>query len=101
MQINQIKKQLKSKAHKIFEAAKNIHALSNIIDFAGTKSEPNFDRQLQISREELATLMGLDYARFSSILPYRYFDFDDELFINDQSIGFGLELAPLVGANEE
>lgn len=51
--------------------------------------------------KDLSQLMGIDYARFSSILPYRYYDSDDNLYINDQSIGFGFELAPLTGANEE
>lgn len=101
MQLNQIKEKIKEKAQKFFDVAKNIHALSNVTDFAGTKSQSNFDRTDKVSRKELSHLMGLDYARFSSILPYRYYDFDQELFINDQSIGFGLELAPLAGANEE
>ena len=102
--INKIRDRLKEKAQKIFKIAQHINALSSSIDFAGTKAMVNSDRtelKDKVSTDELSRLMGMDYARFSSVLPYRYFDSDDQLFINDQSIGFGLELAPLAGANEE
>ena len=99
--VKNIKDRLQLKAQKLFDRAKNVNALSNISDFAGTKSEFNFDRSNKISTDELSRLMGMDYARFSHVLPYRYFDSDDQLFINDQSVGLGLELAPLAGANEE
>ena len=49
---------------------------------------------------DLAALMGMDYARFSALLPYRYVDSAAQLFINRQSLGFACELLPLVGANE-
>lgn len=92
---------LKKKAQAILKSIKKIQALSDVSDFAGIKSDLNSDRKSKISTDELSQLMGMDYARFSNILPYRYYDTDDQLFINDQSIGFGLELAPLSGANEE
>lgn len=63
------------------------------------KSTNNFGKRL--SSTDLAQLMGMDYERFSQLLPYRYFDEDDQLFINTESIGFALEVAPLSGANEE
>ena len=71
-----------------------------------SKQEMSFGNKEQregakFSKEELSRLMGMDYERFSNLLPYRYFDEDDNLFINDQSIGLGMELAPLAGANEE
>jgi conjugal transfer ATP-binding protein TraC len=53
------------------------------------------------SKIDLKALMGLDYKRFAHILPYRYFDDNDKLFINTESIGFACEVAPLAGANEE
>lgn len=94
-------KTIKEKAQKISNMIKKISALSDITDFAGEKSSINSDRKRKISTDEMISLMGMDYSRFSSILPYRYFDTDDDLYINDQSVGFGLELAPLSGANEE
>src|SRR3990167_3942814 len=101
--VRKIKDRLKLKAHKLFETGKKINALSNSkpSDSAGTEDQINFDRSNKISTDELSRLMGMDYARFSNVLPYRYFDTDDQLFINDQSVGLGLELAPLAGANEE
>lgn len=94
-------KTIKEKAQKISHMIKKISALSDLTDFAGEKSVINSDRKRKISTDEMISLMGMDYNRFSSILPYRYFDSDDDLYINDQSVGFGLELAPLSGANEE
>lgn len=92
---------LKRKAQKVIHAAKKISALSELTDFAGEKSSINSSGKSKISTEEMISLMGMDYSRFSGILPYRYFDTDDDLYINDQSVGFGLELSPLSGANEE
>lgn len=94
-------KEIKVKAQKFLFEVKKISALSDVTDFAGTKSDHNFGRVSKISTDEMISLMGMDYGRFSSILPYRYFDNDDDLYINDQSVGFSLELCPLSGANEE
>lgn len=47
-----------------------------------------------------AALRDLHYPQLSSLLPYRYFDGDSGLFINQGSIGFLLEARPLTGANE-
>ena len=47
---------------------------------------------------DLVELMGMDYARFSRLLPYRYVDTAARLFINHHSLGFACELAPLVSA---
>jgi conjugal transfer ATP-binding protein TraC len=35
------------------------------------------------------------------LFPYQTFDSHRKLFINDQSVGFGLEIAPLTGSTEE
>ena len=43
----------------------------------------------------------LDYPSFSHILPYRYFDPTCDLFINENSFGFGFEIASLAGADEK
>ena len=47
----------------------------------------------KMSRSDLSRLLGMDYRRFSHLLPYRYFDEKDRLFINTESIGFALEVA--------
>jgi conjugal transfer ATP-binding protein TraC len=49
----------------------------------------------------LSHLMGMDYERFSHLLPYRYYEEKTKLFINTESLGFACEVAPLSGANEE
>ena len=41
------------------------------------------------------------FSLFSSLFPYRYYDEADELFINENTLGFGLELSVLCGANEK
>ena len=53
------------------------------------------------SRAKLTHLMGMDFARFTALLPYRYVDDENQLFVNEGSLGFGCEVAPLVGANED
>ena len=55
----------------------------------------------KMSASDLEHMMGMDYERFSHLLPYRYFDEEDQLFINTESVGFACEVAPLAGANEE
>jgi len=65
------------------------------------RNERNERRGKKLSSADLTQLMGMDYERFSQLLPYRYFDEADNLFINTESMGFALEVAPLSGANEE
>ncbi|MEO1942990.1 MAG: TraC family protein, partial [Candidatus Thioglobus sp.] len=55
----------------------------------------------RLKKDDICHLMGMDFERFSHLLPYRYFDDADQLFINTESIGFACEVAPLAGANEE
>lgn len=45
-------------------------------------------------------LSDLHYPQVSSLLPYRYYDADSGLYVNQGSIGFMLEAQPLIGANE-
>jgi len=42
----------------------------------------------------------LGRARLSTFLPYRYWDEGHELFIQDKSLGFVLEVTPLIGGDE-
>jgi conjugal transfer ATP-binding protein TraC len=44
---------------------------------------------------------SLNYKTLASLLPYDVYDRDTELFFNKKSQGFVLEVAPLLGANEE
>lgn len=43
----------------------------------------------------------LEYAHIRDLIPFKYYDQDSGLFINDQSIGFIIETQPLIGANEQ
>ena len=57
-------------------------------------------------REEGATKAGemlsdMDYPSLVSLLPYRQFDGDTRLFINQSTAGFILECTPLIGANDQ
>ncbi len=42
-----------------------------------------------------------EHAPFAHLLPYQAYDEARQLFLNDNSIGFGLELLPLTGASIE
>ncbi len=42
-----------------------------------------------------------DHHFLHELLPYRFFDEKNGIFINDSSLGFILEASPLVGASEE
>ena len=46
-----------------------------------------------------ATLGRFQRARLSQYLPYRYWDEDHELFLQDRSIGIVLEITPLIGGD--
>lgn len=52
------------------------------------------------SQQAQQILDEMDYPSFASLLPYRRYDPDSELFINARTAGFILECAPLSGANE-
>lgn len=45
-------------------------------------------------------LRELDYPHIKDLIPFNYYDKDTELFLNDQSTGFIIEVQPLIGANE-
>lgn len=49
----------------------------------------------------LNQLLQVDYPNFSSILPYRYFWDEKSLFVNEHSLGFGLEITVFSGADEK
>ena len=42
-----------------------------------------------------------NFFKMSDFLPYRSFDEDNQLFINQDSMGFVIETPPLVGSSEE
>ncbi|MDR5611499.1 MAG: TraC family protein [Arsenophonus sp.] len=44
---------------------------------------------------------AVDYPHLRDLLPYRDYDSDHQLFINQHSLGFLLEAQPLIGANEK
>lgn len=53
------------------------------------------------SKKANQVLDEMDYPSLCSLLPYREFDAESGLFINDKSIGFVLECVPLSGANDQ
>src|SRR3972149_6141229 len=54
-----------------------------------------------VNHRDLKKFIAIDYPSFSSILPYRFFWEEKKLFINEHSIGFGLELTVFSGADEK
>ncbi|TNH04043.1 type IV secretion system protein TraC [Testudinibacter sp. TR-2022] len=42
----------------------------------------------------------LEYPHLSDLVPSRFYDNDNQLFVNRKSVGFILEAQPLIGANE-
>lgn len=46
-------------------------------------------------------LEDMKYPSFTSMLPYRHFDSESGLFVNDKTIGFILECTPLIGGNDK
>lgn len=55
----------------------------------------------EVSHRNLKKIVAVDYPSFSAILPYRFFWEEKKLFINEHSIGFGLELTVFCGADEK
>ena len=55
----------------------------------------------KLSSDDYSRLMGLDFHRFSHLLPYRYYDSEYDIFINNHTLGLGLEIAPLISADLE
>lgn len=52
-------------------------------------------------RARVEKFVRIDAGQFQTILPYHAYDEGTELFINDDSVGFGYELSTFSGANEE
>lgn len=44
---------------------------------------------------------NFSYPSITSLLPYREYDEKSDLFINNRSVGFIMEVAPLAGANQQ
>lgn len=52
------------------------------------------------SRETQTLINNLDYPHISDLIPLKYYDKENQLFINENSIGFIVETQPLIGAND-
>lgn len=70
-----------------------LDSVSNI--FGGWKNVEDF----QAANKLMQTTAG--YPALSALLPYRCFDEESKMFINTNSVGYILELAPLSGANQD
>ena len=55
----------------------------------------------EVNHRGLQKIIAVDYPSFAAILPYRFFWEEKQLFINERSIGFGLELTVFSGADEK
>lgn len=53
------------------------------------------------SQKTAELMTELEYAHIRDLIPFKYYDSDSGLFINDNSIGFIIETQPLIGANEQ
>jgi conjugal transfer ATP-binding protein TraC len=56
---------------------------------------------LNVNHRKLKDLIEIDYPNFANILPYRYFWKEKGIFVNENSLGFGLEISVLSGADEK
>ena len=54
-----------------------------------------------VNYRNLKKIMTVDYPSFSSILPYRFFWAEKNIFVNEHSLGFGFELTVFSGADEK
>lgn len=55
----------------------------------------------KVDHKKVKDLIELDFYSFSTILPYRYYWEEKKLFVNENSLGFGLEITVLSGADEK
>ncbi|MEI8055421.1 MAG: type IV secretion system protein TraC [bacterium] len=78
---------------KIFETAKK--------HVAAALDEDKDAYVSDVNHSDLQKIITVDYPSFSAILPYRFFAEEKKLFINEHSIGFGLELTVFSGADEK
>ena len=63
------------------------------------------DKVQNIFAEEVIDPRGLiakhNAAELSAFLPYRYYDEESELFVNDDGYGFCIEFVPLIGGDQQ
>lgn len=50
--------------------------------------------------ETAERLAELDYPHIRDLIPFKFYDEQEDLFINSDSVGFMIEAQPLIGANE-
>lgn len=75
--------------------------IAKIVDNIANIFTADAAKTAKVSHKNLQKMIGLDYPSFAAILPYRYFWEEKQLFINEHSIGFGLELTVFSGADEK
>jgi hypothetical protein len=76
-------------------------SITEIIDNIANIFTADTTKTAKVSYKNLQKMIGVDYPSFAAILPYRYFWEEKQLFINEHSIGFGLELTVFSGADEK
>jgi conjugal transfer ATP-binding protein TraC len=71
-----------------FDPLNVVETVSGILGEHDTTSE---------TREKL---LELDYPHIRDLLPFRDYDSDSQIWVNQDSLGFVIEAQPLIGANE-
>ena len=61
-----------------------------------TGVEGSTNKAIKIARE----VMEVPYAALREVLPYDLYDAEQQLFINNKSVGFSYSVLPLTGADE-
>lgn len=67
----------------------NMFFNTKTIDYEQNNNQPVKDKTINI-----------DGISIDSLLPYRLYDYDNDLYINDNSISFIIELLPIIGGDE-
>lgn len=70
--------------------------IDSIMDVVNSTRDKNGAREARSNLEQT-----WDYPSLTAALPYRYYDDVNELYINEGSVGFIMEAAPLPGANDQ
>ena len=76
----------------------NFRNISNFINsiFNGKTMDMGYQNNKAIDYNDI-----LNYQSIASLLPYRLYDEINDVYVNDNSYGFIIELCPLVGGDEQ
>jgi conjugal transfer ATP-binding protein TraC len=79
-----------------------LNAIKKVIGKAGEVFDLSFDgHDSSLMQYSSATPESCDGDAIRRLIPYRTYDTDSQIFVQDHSYGFILEAAPMVGATDE